>query len=274
MKRIRWMAVLSLLMVSLSLNGCGFKDIDKRFFAIGLAVDVADNPERKYKVTVKFAVPKPVEQFASNKYTLVSEETDSIAEAEALRKIKSKVDKELDLGQLKIIVFGQSLVEKEGISDAMDWLVRRRDVQKIAWIAAGKPNGKAILDLQPKSERIPSNMVILAFGQAGTETAYVVSEYLFDFRRRLMERGLDPILPLIETRGEEQVSINRVIILDKDKPKIVLNPFETKIFNSFYQGVGKYDIRVQYDSGFFIIAANNVRGSFSLQNRRGKAVIQ
>lgn len=272
MKRFRRLALFSLLMLSVSLNGCGFKDIDKRFFVVGMAIDAADNPDRRYKVTVKLAIPKPVEQFAANNYTLVSEETNSIAEA--LRKIKSKIDKEMDLGQLKIVVFGQQIVERGDISDAMDWLSRRRDVQKIAWITAGKPNGKAILDLQPRTERIPSNMVILAFGQAGTETAYVVSEYLHDFRRRMKERGLDPILPLIQTRGNEQVSINQVILLDKEKQKIVLSPMETKILNSFYQGVGKYDIRVNLDDGFFVIAANNAKGSFSIREQQGKAVIR
>lgn len=272
MKLSRLNAILSLLLLSLTLNGCGFKDIDKRFFAVAMAVDQADNPERLFKVTVKLAIPSPSERFGSNDYTLVSEETDSIAEA--VRKIKSKIDKELDLGHLKAIVVGKAIVEKGDVSRVMDWFVRRRDVQNIAWVAIGDPTGKDILDLKPKTERLPSNMLFMSFGQVGTETAYIVSEYLFDFRRRLNERGLDPILPVIQPRSEKQISINRVAILGKEKQRLLLEPLETKILNCFYVGVGKYDIHVNMNDGFFIIAAENVRGSYSIHKRQGKAVVQ
>lgn len=268
----RWIAVFSLFLFTIPLNGCGFKDVDKRFFAVAIAVDPADNPERLYKVTIKLAIPSPSERFGSNDYTLVSEETDSIAEA--LRKIKSKIDKELDLGHLKVVILGQSIVERGNVSTLMDWFIRRRDMQKIAWVAAGKPNGKAILDLKPHTERLPSNMLFMSFGKAGTETGYIVSEYLFDFQRRLKERGLDPILPLIETRDNKQVMINRVIVLDKEKQKVLLEPLETKILNSFLDQVSKYDIPVKLNSGFFVIATEKVRGSFSIQRRQGKPVIK
>lgn len=272
MKGSRLNAVLSLLLLACSLSGCGFKDIDKRFFAVAAAVDPADNPERLYKVTLKLAIPSPSERFGSNDYTLVSEETDSIAEA--VRKIKSKIDKELDLGHLKAIVIGRKLVEKGDVGTLLDWFVRRRDVQNVAWVAVGNPTGEAVLDLKPATERLPSNMLFMSFGQVGTETAYIVSEYLFDFRRRLKERGLDPVLPIIQPRTEKQVLINRVAILDKEKQRLVLEPLETKILNSFFQGVGKYDIHVNMEGGFFVIAAENVRGSFTIHKRQGKAVVQ
>ncbi|CAM4005821.1 Ger(x)C family spore germination protein [Cohnella lubricantis] len=267
----RLLTVLLAIAAAGSLNGCGFKDIDKRFFVVAMAVDPADNPDKLYKVTVKLAIPSPSERFGSNDYTIVSEETDSIAEA--VRVIKSEVDKELDLGHMKAIVIGQKLVEQGNMNKLMDWFIRRRDIQNIAWIAAGNPSGKAVLDLRPHTERLPSNMLFMSFGQFGTETAYIVSEYLFDFHRRLKERGLDPLLPIIEVRDNQQVSINRSIILDKERQRIVLQALDNKVVNSFYQGIGKYDIRVDLNDGFFIIAAENCKGTFTLNTRNGKAVI-
>lgn len=272
MKSKRIGVVLVLLLLASSLNGCGFKDIDKRFFAVAMAVDIADSPDKLYKVTVKLAIPSQSEKFGSNQYTMLSEETDSVAEA--VRLIKSKIDKELDLGHLRAIVIGQPLVERGEMDILMDWFVRRRDIQNIAWVAAGKPSGRDVLDLRPKTERLPSNMLFMSFGQVGTETAYIVSVYLFDFRRRLMERGLDPLLPLIEKRNDQQVSINHALLLDKKKQKLLLQPVETKIVNSFYQGVGKYDIRIQQDGGFFIISAENVMGTFAIRSRQGRTVIK
>lgn len=251
------------------LSGCGFKDIDKRFFVVAIAVDKGDTQD--YKVTIKLAIPSAQEKFGSNDYLLVTEESRSIAEG--IRVIKSKVDKELDFGQAKAIIFGQELVQSENISQALDWFIRRRDIQKIAWLGEGVPSGRAILDLKPKTERLPSNQLFLFFGLTGTETAYVVSEYLFDFRRRLTERGLDPILPVIQKREHDQVTVNQLGLFDKNKQQLILSPLETKMFNSLYQGIGKYDIHVPYEKGYFIISADSVKGTFSFKSKNGKPYI-
>lgn len=257
--------------ILLLLSGCGFKDIDKRFFVVAVGVDEPDNKKMQYKVTLKLAIPAAQEKFGSNDYLLVTEENHSIAEC--VRIIKSKVDKELDFGHAKAIIFGRELVRSHKMNQVVDWFVRRRDIQKIAWMGEGVPDARAVLDLKPRTERLPSNQLFLFFGQTGTETAYVVSEYLFDFRRRLTERGLDPILPVIQKREQGQVSVNQVDLFDKNSQKIVLNPLETKIFNSFYQGIGKYDLQVPMDKGYFIISADTVKGSFSFKTKDGKPYI-
>jgi spore germination protein KC len=270
--KMKWLSAVLPLIFLMSLCGCGFKDIDKRFFVVAMAVDPSENADKLYHVTLKLAIPSPSEKFGSNEFTLVSEDTGTIAEA--VRLIKSKVDKELDFGHLKVILLGQALVQKGNVGELMDWFIRRRDIQFIAWVAVGAPTGQKILELKPKTERLPANMLIMSFGQVGTETAYIVSEYMFDFRRRLTERGLDPILPIVEPRGNQQVEINRVAVLNKEKQMTVLNPLETKIFNSLYQGIGKYDIRVEQDSQPFIISADNVKGTFTIQSKDGRPHIR
>ncbi|WP_274365116.1 Ger(x)C family spore germination protein [Paenibacillus thermotolerans] len=255
------------------LSGCGFKDIDKRFIVVGIGIDKPEDGNKKYKITLKLAIPSPQERFGSNKYTLVVEENDSIAEA--VRIAKAKVDKELDFGHAKAILFGKELVETEDMGQVIDWFIRRRDIQKVAWVAAGDPDSFSILNVNPPTERLPSNMIFLSFGQTGTETAYIVSEYLFDFRRRLKERGLDPILPIIKLREEEQFTIDRVMLLDKKRAKLTLSPRETKIFNSFHVNSGKYDIKIPGgENKFFVISADDVTGKYTFEKRGGQNYIK
>ncbi|WP_284645795.1 Ger(x)C family spore germination protein [Paenibacillus silviterrae] len=261
MKRIACKLALCIILCG-GLTGCGFKDIDKRFFAVSIAIDEPVNKERKYMVTIRLAIPSPEEKFGANNSILVTEENDSIAEA--LRIVKSKIDKELDLGHMKAIIIGESIAKKGEMQEICDWFFRRRDVQQIAWMGIGRPRAIDVIKLEPNTERLPSNMLFMFFGETGTETGYVVSEYMFDFRRRLTERGIDPILPVLEPRGGNQLTINRVALLDKKKQKLVLTPRETKIFNTFYQGTGKYDIRVNQGNDFFVIAAENVRSLFTI----------
>jgi spore germination protein KC len=260
------------ILLSSSLAGCGFKDIDKRFFVVAMAIDQPEQTNKRYKVTIKLAIPSSSEKFGSNNFVLLSEETDSIASG--IRVMKSKIDKEMDLGHMKMIIFGDKLVQKHDMKEVVDWFFRRRDIQKVAWVGIGKPDGQTILGLKPASERLPSNMLFMSFGQTGTETAYIVSEYLFDLRRRLYERGLDPVLPIIESRGDQQVRINSVGILDKKIIKMTLSPIDTKLFNSFYERVGKYDIFVPYGNGYFVISSEHVRGSYSIRDDKEGPLIR
>ncbi|MFC0212184.1 hypothetical protein ACFFK0_06885 [Paenibacillus chartarius] len=50
---------------------------------------------------------------------------------------------------------------------------------------------------------MPANAVFMFFGRTGTETSYVVSEYLFNFRRRMVDKGFDAMLPNLEPRAEQ-----------------------------------------------------------------------
>lgn len=257
-----WLALM-LAAATVAVSGCGFKDIDKRFFVVTVGVDKAKKEDKKYLVTLKLAVPSPQERFGSNQFILVSEEADSITEA--VRIIKSKVDKELDFGQSKAIIFGEELLkESSDLDPLLDWFNRRRDIQLISWMMIGRPSAFSILQTKPISERLPSNLLFMFFGQAGTETAYIVSEYLFDFRRRQRERGLDPIMPIAEERSGDQLSINTTAVFNKNKWVLTLDPQETKYFNAFFSKIGKVDYKIEDENNYVLVATDNVRASFSV----------
>ncbi|UJF32365.1 Ger(x)C family spore germination protein [Paenibacillus hexagrammi] len=123
----RSMLFLFMLILLLTASGCGFKDIDKRFFVVTIGVDKPEDSSKKYAVYVKLAIPSPQERFGSNQALIVKEEANSITEA--VRIIKSKVDKELEFGHCKTIILGEAMIHSD-ITDMMDWFVRRRDIQK------------------------------------------------------------------------------------------------------------------------------------------------
>ncbi|WP_052487040.1 Ger(x)C family spore germination protein [Gordoniibacillus kamchatkensis] len=255
---------MALIAVSLVIpSGCGFKDIDKRFFVVSVGIDKPRDPNKKFKVELKLAIPSGQERFGSNKYIIVSVESNTLTEA--VRLAKSKVDKELDFGHAKAIVFGNDLFD-EGttLPEVMDWIARRRDIQMISWMGIGKPDALGVLSSNPQSERLPSNMLFMIFGQTGTETAYIVSEYLFDFYRRMNERGLDPILPIIETRDKDQLSVNTMTVFNKERRVLDLQPRETLILNNFYQGLSKTEILVKSGDIDLVLSAAKVKSNFTI----------
>lgn len=230
---------LCLLMMSLFLlPGCGFKDLDKRFFVTQMGVDVTGEKDKPYKVILELAIPKSQIAPGKEQFVLVEERGQTISEA--VRLIKSKVDKELDFGHCRVLIFGEKLARKN-IRTPLDWFIRRRDIQSIAYLAVGSPDAKSILSIKPVSERLPGNALILSFGLSGTESAYIVTEYLFDFYRRLFAHGLDPIMPVIQPSNKDGYDIRHVALFDKKKLVKILSIENTRLLNEMAFEIKKFD---------------------------------
>lgn len=115
---------------------------------------------------------------------------------------------------------------------SMLWIdVRRRDVQLIVNFAVGRPEALQVLQVRPESERIPSNSLILAMSGQGTESPFIASVYSFQLMRNIYEKGIDPILPIIEAKGKSEFLIDKIALLDSEKIKMVLTPNETRLYN-------------------------------------------
>ncbi|MFJ7727667.1 Ger(x)C family spore germination protein [Neobacillus sp. NPDC097160] len=263
---VKWECSVMLLLTVLLLAGCGFKDIDKRFFVVSIGVDVAKNSSKKYLVSLKFAIPSE-SKGTSTDSIIVSEKADSMSEA--VRIIKTKVDKEIDFSHAKVVVFGEEIVMQKGNAGINYWFTRRRDIQEIAWVAIGKPSALEVLKVKPKSERIPSNAMFLALGKEGSESPYVFSEFLFDYKYRLIERGIDPLLPIIEAK-KDLLEINTVGLFNKNQLKMTLEPEETKILNFLRKREEKSANKITKGKTKVIIDTNKLKAKYKILTPKGK----
>ncbi|MBW4838185.1 MAG: Ger(x)C family spore germination protein [Paenibacillaceae bacterium] len=263
----QWMFACLLVGLVVTLSSCGYKDIDKRFFVVSMGIDhnaEAEEDSPRYNVLLKLAIPQADVQAGQEEFILLGEKSDSITNA--VRKIKAKVDKELDFSHTKVILFGEDVVKEGDVNRLLDWFMRRRDIQKIAWVGVARPNAEKVLQLKPKSERLPSNALFLSFGQSGTESAFIVSDYLFSFRKRLTERGLDPVLPIIEAEDNELLQIDKSVFMNKDKSLGLLNPEETKLLNLITNRTEKADLEVKTTgTQKFYISINKAKTKYKIK---------
>ncbi|MEH7415253.1 Ger(x)C family spore germination protein [Neobacillus drentensis] len=264
--QIKWRCALLLLLTCFVLNGCGFKDIDKRFFVVSIGVDAAKDSSKKYLVSLKFAVPGASKESPSE-YQIVSQEANSLSEA--VRIIKTKVDKEIDFSHAKVLLFSDDIVGRKGNAGMYYWFSRRRDIQKIAWVNIAEPTALAVLKVKPKSEHIPSDALFLALGKEGSETPYITSEFLFDFKYRLIERGIDPIMPIVKAKND-LFEINRVGLFNKSTLKLSLEPEETKMLNFLRNREEKSAIRVEKGDTTIVINTNKVKTNYKLFTPQGR----
>lgn len=201
--------LLLLLILIEMLSGCGFKDIDKRFFVVATGIDLSGNEKKPYRVTLQLAVPSPKIEPGASKTQIETIDAESISEG--VRMLKSYVDKELDFGHCKVFIIGKKLA-RTNYADLLQWMNRRRDIQRVADIAIGKPDANTLLHVLPISERYPGNTLFLSFGADGTESSYMYVESLSDFARRASEEGLDPLMPVIMKDNQESFIINRTAL--------------------------------------------------------------
>ncbi|WP_134703392.1 Ger(x)C family spore germination protein [Ammoniphilus sp. YIM 78166] len=272
MKRSRLLLLLIVANV-IFLSGCGFKDIDKRFFVVNIGIDKPDDDKQKYKVILKLAIPTGDIKSGDSEFILVEQEARTIADA--VRIMKSRVDKEFDFSQAKVIVIGEKMLD-QNMLDITDWMIRRRDIQKIAYMAAGVPDAKTILEIKPKSERLPSNSLFLTFGGEGSESIFTVTSFLFDFRRRLYEKGLDAFLPVIEQGGKDLFQINKLAMFNPDGFQGFLNPQDTKFFHPLLSSafIRRTSVTVQEEDWEFVVDVGGIQAGFQVnEGEKGKVKI-
>ncbi|MBO7742767.1 Ger(x)C family spore germination protein [Paenibacillus sp. MWE-103] len=253
-----WLLLLAIL------SGCGFKDIDRRFFVMAIGIDKSHAEEKAYRVSLKLAVPfAKIQPGETNTYRLVSDDASSIAEA--VRHIKSKVDKELDFTQSKMIVVGKDVSDELLREDLLDWFLRRRDIQSASYMAVGDPSAEAVLNVKTNSERFPGDSLFLSFDQDGTESSFIATEHLFDFHRRVREKGIDPYLPVIRTIDDGAFLIDQVAVFDEERMKAVLSADETRIFNELVERNQNFDVETKTDKVQFALNVHRFRYDYKIQ---------
>ncbi|WP_058301399.1 Ger(x)C family spore germination protein [Gorillibacterium timonense] len=251
-----WKKVIYSLLVAsllLFLPGCTFRDIDKRFFVVAVGFDESGNPQKPYKVTLKLAIPAShIEPGLPHKFQLVSEEAATISEAIGL--IGSRVDKHLDFSQTKAFILGLKLMSRN-IQNSLDWLVRRHDIQGIAYLSVGDPTAESVLKTSPPSERLPSNSLILIFGREGNNSSYIMPITVSEYYRRSTEKGLTPYMPIVRP-SQGTYLVDQVALLATSKIELILTPEETRFLNqltrqrmvreySFHHGDESYSLEIK-----------------------------
>ncbi|SOC15079.1 Ger(x)C family germination protein [Ureibacillus xyleni] len=242
------------------LSGCEeFKDIDKDVFVSMIGIDHSDDNEKPFKVTLKLFVPtSSFRQKPEANYTYLVETAETISEA--IRILETHIDKELDFGHLKLIVLGEELVKENKNKEVLDFLLRRPDIQLISWVTVGRPNAEEIVTMVPKGETAAYPSLYNYFDGNGTESPYIVTMFLFDYRRRMMENGLDPIIPIVEiSENESTFTVNKSIVLKNRKTPYELDPLNTFIFNSLSMNVKIADIEVKQGNEHFVAKIDTIK---------------
>ncbi|MDI7742025.1 Ger(x)C family spore germination protein [Lysinibacillus fusiformis] len=246
------------------LSGCEFKDIDKDVFVSMMAIDLSDDEDKPYKITLKLYVPtSSFKQSPEPEYSYITQSGETFSEA--IRLLESYSDKELEFGHSKLIVIGEELLKENKSKEILDFLLRRPDIQMISWLAVGRPSAEEIVKMLPQGENAAYPALFNYFDDIGTESQYIVTTYLFDFRRRIGENGIDPILPIIEiNKNKSHFEINKSLVLADKKEPHELSTVFTGIFNMLSGNAETADLIIKEDGHYFIAKIDSMNTKYKV----------
>ncbi len=260
MKSIRTASMLiALIMIFLLpiLSGCSYKGIDKRSFVVGIGVDPGEEPGKKFKVTLKIAKPiSSLKAVTANEYAYLTHESDSVAEA--IRYLDTKADKVLDFSQAKILALNPDLLSQE-LFDLMDYFVRRGDIQLLLYVLAAKPSAEEVLRVQPTLEAAGENSLYNYFDETGTESPFVTTTFLFEFRRDYDTKGLSTVLPIVNGVDGKNFTVNHGLVLKDGEEPVELNLLETKLYNSLKKNASGFGYQINNKGYKFTLTFDRIK---------------
>jgi spore germination protein KC len=219
-------AAILLTATGLLLTSCGYKDIDKRYFVGEIGLDQTAGRKDEITITLKLLIPSSTPKAGESSYRLISETGHTIPEA--MERIRRKLDKKLELSQVKGIIMGADFAQN-GYRVALDWLNTRTEVQKMAYVGIGKPDAANVMEYKTDSERLPGNAMFLAMSKQGEESPYIYAKNrVYDLLLRSTEPGIDPILNIMENKNNT-LTISNQAVLDHEKLQLVLSLEETEL---------------------------------------------
>lgn len=243
--------------------GCAFKDIDKRLFVVGIGVDPSEKVKDGFRVTLKFAKPiGNVKQATSPTYAYLSHDADSVAMA--IAEMETRVDKLLDLTHSRIIILNKDLLSKD-LDTFMDFFTRRGDIQMVSYVAVAANTAEEVLSFEPVIEAPASIALYNYFDNTGTESPYVVTTFLFEFRREVLDEGTDTVMPIIDIDEENQeYNINKSIVLKWGQEPLELTPEETKYYNSLTNKASGFSYKIKDEKHSMVLNIYEVKYKYEI----------
>lgn len=258
-----------ILLSSIFLSGCTFKDIDKRSFVVAIGIDPAENEENKYKVTLKIALPiGSIKDAIGQNYAYMTNESNTMSDA--IRFLESHNDKVIDFGHTRLIVINEKLLSTN-VVDLMDYFTRRGDIQLISWVAAARPTAEHVLRIEPKTESAASLALFNFFDNNGTDSPFIVTTFLFEFRRQFFAKGLDVVVPLIESNKDEtELKINKSVILKDHHEPFEFTSLQTLYYNSLVNNALGYSYKANIKDFSILLFMSTFKMKYKIITEKGR----
>lgn len=255
-----------LILILLTVSGCQYKDINRRLFITELGVDAVKGSDM-IELTAKAAIPSsgggnPGQEVKQQIYTVQADSMGS-----ALRILKSQTSLEPEYAHMKTILVGKDYTTSHPVNELLDFCIRRRDIQNVAYFVLAEPSAREIVNSPPADTNTPGAETFMKFGQ-GSESPYANSTKTYQIFRSFNSPGESPYCPIASIK-EKKVVVDRVAVFSKPGSNLSgeFSPEETVIFKILTNTVKNPFIRITAaDKMTYGINLNQTTTRFKLEN--------
>lgn len=232
-----------------------------------IGIDSSEVKDKKYSVILKISMSKGDPKVIGSDFLMLQVNCNSISEG--LDLLRAMSDKKLEYGHVKVLLFGEEVARKD-ISLAVDYFMRRPDIQKIAYLGVGKPNAYELLRFKPKEEAVAGSYFFYAFERSRMQSPFVYAVPLYDASRRITTPGLDLTIPVM-AYVHDDLQINQIALFDKKKLKVELASDESKLLKLLIAGVHNDTLTLKTKDGVFSVTTEDGESDYKLAIGQGKA---
>ena len=262
------------------LPGCwDYEAINTRSAVIGLGIDPAPDDPKKFEVTIQFPVlgnasasEKGSTPGDTSSYQNLSIEAESLSDA--FRNLQRKMDREVDVSELRSIVVSENL-SGELMDSAVGQLMRIPRINRLSYLLVTPERAGKILATNV-AEAAPMDFVDKTFKVR--QQGYVIRRELWQYWRDTTQVGVLPVIPIVKTEqtskngGEDTLAFGGVEVYQNSKSLFPLSKHETFYLNLLTGKVREmsFDIPI----GDSTIALTDVRAKSRLRcYKQGTSII-
>lgn len=191
------------------ITGCSYVELNKLAIVSALGIDYKNN---KFEITAQVMDIQKSEGNSVKQTSLVYEASGNTI-GEAIRNLSEKYPKTVYLGHLQIIILGKEVAEGR-INTIFDYMLRSPEVRSTGNILVNKEQS-AKETLKPKNEKensFATEQIKSSLENATKRTGTVKLITFEEFVKDYLQKGLDPVIPLIKVNKQNNNKTSDTII--------------------------------------------------------------
>ncbi|MCG6171380.1 Ger(x)C family spore germination protein [Anoxybacillus sp. LAT_35] len=176
--------------------------------------------------------------------------------------LEAQTSHDLGSGQIRVIVYGKELAEKDGIFTLTDTLQRDANIGSLVYLAIGEPNAKQMIKSTKHEDTPDIGTYLYRLIEKNLRSESLLAATLHEFIHSYYDVGKDPVLPCLSLRDDKPI-IEKVALFRGDKFVGTV-----RLDESFYIKM----LALEYNTGLKNITVPREAVGPLLLNKKGKKV--
>ncbi|MED0686486.1 Ger(x)C family spore germination protein [Anoxybacillus ayderensis] len=130
--------------------------------------------------------------------------------------LEAQTSHDLGSGQIRVVVYGKELAEKDGIFGLTDTLQRDANIGSLVYLAVGEPSAKQVIKSKKHEDTPDIGTYLYRLIEKNLRSESLLAATLHEFIHSYYDVGKDAVLPCLSLRDDKPI-IEKVALFRGDK---------------------------------------------------------